>query len=81
MISLTLHVEYSECSDGRKVHVNPSEIAAVQDYRYHSFRNPIAQITLKCGDKIKVWDSVATVLNKIAEDNERAEVQVTMGGD
>lgn len=48
-------------------HVNPNDVAYVRAWKYHSFREPIAEIGLKCGTKLHVWLPVESVVKRLAE--------------
>ena len=62
MIELT---EYRGDDPGRPCHVNPEEVAAVRDWNYHSFRPSIAEIVLKSGAVLRVWQTSAQVLKML----------------
>ena len=49
------------------VHVNPAEVAYVKAWVYHSFREPIAEIGLRCGTKIRVWLDVESTMKRLEE--------------
>jgi hypothetical protein len=72
-------VELTEYRDemlsGSKVYVNPDEVAAVREWRYHSFRPAIAEVVLQCGRSIKVWQDVETVMKRLnAQDSGKGGV-------
>lgn len=41
--------------------IEPSDISCVREYAYHSFRPLIAEIVLKSGASVKVWETVGQV--------------------
>ena len=64
MIQLTRYSAETGVDEDRII-MQPEEIACVATYHYHSCRDPISIITLRCGKEIKVWETVDTVLNKM----------------
>lgn len=62
--------EFSEYGDdgeyGRKCYVNPDEVMAVKEYRYHSYRPAIGQIILRNSVVVKVWETVEEIRSRLS---------------
>ncbi len=51
----------------RPVFINPSEIACVRSYLYHSFRPPIGEVILYNGTKIRTWEDAEEIARLAAD--------------
>lgn len=66
---LVSFTEYNDAEHAATCHVNPAEVAAVREWRYHSFRPSITEIVLQSGQKLHVWQNVEAVVKRLAEAN------------
>lgn len=64
---------YNGDNAGTPVFVNPEDVACVRAFRYHTFRPAIAEIVLRCGEKIRVWETPDVVNKRVAKAVEAAE--------
>jgi hypothetical protein len=70
-MSLATLTEYREDEAGTRLYVNPSEVAAVREWKYHSFCSPITEIVLQSGVKLHVWQDIETTHKRLAEAREQ----------
>ena len=61
--------EFSQYTDdgepGLACYVNPDDVMVVKEYKYHSFRSSIGEITLRNGEKIRVWETVDEIQRRL----------------
>lgn len=65
MIQLLKLREYSESDISNDVYINPSEVASIKTWKYHSYRPSISEIILNNGEKIHVWDDIYHIVNEV----------------
>jgi len=65
MLKLLKYQKDENYSSTNYVLINPIEIAAIEPYKYHSFRPVISRIILNNGEKIIVWDSVNEIERRL----------------
>jgi hypothetical protein len=65
LIKLSLWSDPDGNRRGGDVYVNPSEIAAIKSWRYHSFRDDVGEVILNTGEKIHVWETPEAIVKLI----------------
>lgn len=63
--------EYRDENSSGKVFVDPNEVAAVREWRYHSFRPSITEIVLVSGEKVRVWENIELVNRRLVCEEDR----------
>lgn len=70
IVKLVALTEYSDDNHDATIHINPAEVSAVREWRYHSFRPPVTEIILQSGVKLHVWQDVETTIKRLKEADE-----------
>lgn len=68
-------IEFSEFQSddrpGTKVFVHPHEVAAVREWKWHSFRPAIGEIVLTSGEKVRVWETAEAINRRLVCEEDR----------
>jgi hypothetical protein len=52
---------------GNQVFVNPEDVSVVREWKYHSFRPAIPEIVMLSGERVRVWQDVHAVYERLGK--------------
>ena len=61
-------VKYCGEDPGTPCLINALEIAAVEEYRFHSFRPAISRVTLQSGVRLIVWEAMDQIADALTRE-------------